>query len=416
MESKEIFSMALNICSPWYIKEVAMIRKEETRPGQIDIFIDFKPGSKFKDGTGTDCPVHDTIEKTWQHLNFFEHTCYIHARVPRIRTSNNKVEMVQVPWARTGSGFTLLYEAFAMLLIESEMPVKRAAKVLNIYDTRLWRIFNYWVARAVMSDDQSNVINIGIDETSTKKGHNYVTLAVDMKERRVIFVKPGKDAQVLSELKTHLDSKGCPSEQIQNFSMDMSPAFISGVVNNFPTSNITFDKFHIMKLINEAMDKVRIYERKQHSELKGHKYLFLRNSDKLSMNEISARSYFLNLYEDLGKAYRLKELFNDFWKIASVDDASGYLAFWCDLVEESCLQPFISVSKTIKAHWSGVVNYFKSKLNNGILEGINSKIQLAKKRARGYRNLDNFINMIYFIAGKLKFEYPLYLNCATHSI
>jgi transposase len=416
MESKEIFSMALNICSPWHMKEVAMIRKEETRPGQIDIYIDFKPGTKFKDSTGTDCPVHDTIEKTWQHLNFFEHTCYIHARVPRIRTSNNKVEMVKVPWARTGSGFTLLFEAFAMLLIESEMPVKRAAKVLNIYDTRLWRIFNYWVARAVLADVQSDVVNIGIDETSTKKGHNYVTIAVDMKERRVIFVEPGKDAQVLSELKTHLESKGCPSEQIENISMDMSPSFISGVINNFPTSKITFDKFHIMQKINEAMDKVRIYQRKLHSELKGHKYLFLRNSDKLSLNEIMARSNFLDLYEDLGKAYKLKEMFNDFWEFASIDEASGYLSFWCDLAEESCLQPFISVSKTIKGHWSGVVNYFKSKLNNGILEGINSKIQLAKKRARGYRNLDNFINMIYFIAGKLKFDYPQYLNCATHSI
>jgi hypothetical protein len=85
----------------------------------------------------------------------------------------------------------------------------------------------------------------------------------------------------------------------------------------------------------------------------------------------------------------------------------GVVAYWCDLVEESGIQPFKQAAKTLLAHWSGIVNYAESRLNNGILEGINSKIQLAKKRARGYRNINNFINMIYFIAGTLKFDYPL---------
>jgi transposase len=409
MNSTEIFTIALNIASPWFVKDIKMTRKSETISGQIDIYIDFKSGSKFKDNTGADCSIHDTVEKTWQHLNFFEHTCYLHARVPRIITSDNKVERVNVPWSRPNSGFTLLFEAFAMLLIESEMPVKRAAKVLNIYDTRLWRIFKYWIAKAILSDDQSKVVNIGIDETSIKKGHNYVTIAVDMDERRVIFAKPGKDSSLLSELSTHLQSKGCQSEQVKNISMDMSPAFISGTMSNFPNAHITFDKFHISKLINEAMDAVRKFERKEHEELKGYKYLFLRNHDKLSKEDMTAKSYFLNLYETLGVAYRLKELFNDLWEFSTVEEAGGYLAYLCDLVEDSKIQPFIRVANTIKSHWSGVINFFNSGLNNGILEGINSKIQLAKKRARGFRNIENFINMIFFIAGKLKFDYPLYV-------
>lgn len=98
-------------------------------------------------------------------------------------------------------------------------------------------------------------------------------------------------------------------------------------------------------------------------------------------------------------------MFNDFWEIKDTDEAEGYLAYWCDLARESKRQPFIKALETIKNHWRGIVNYIKSKINKGILEGLNSKIQLAKKRARGYRNIDNFINMIYFIAGKLKFDY-----------
>lgn len=408
MNSKEIFSIALNLNDPWYIRDIQMHKPDVDILGQIDIYIDYQIGFKFTDSTGNQCPVYDTVERTWQHLNFFEHRCMIHARVPRIQNKENKVARVNVPWARPQSGFTLLYEAYAMLLIESEMPVKKAANILHIHDTRLWRVFKYWVSRAYNADDQSNVVDLGIDETSTKKGHHYISLAVDMDKRRVIYAKEGKDASFLSALKDHLESKGCPNEQIQNICMDMSPAFIAGALSFFPKAHITFDKFHITKMINEAIDTVRKYERKQHDELKGFKYLFLRNSNHLSEKELLTRSYFLEMYESLGQSYRLKELFKDLWDFSSSEEAGGYLAYWCDIAEDSKIQPFMKVERTIKLHWSGIINFFKSNLNNGILEGINSKIQLAKKRARGFRNIDNFISMIYFIAGKLKFDYPLY--------
>jgi hypothetical protein len=96
--------------------------------GQLDIYIDFKPGSRFKDEHGLLSGAYDTEERTWQHLNFFEHTCYLHARVPRIKQSSGEIRTVVVPWARPGSGFTLLFEAFAMLLIG-----KPTTKYLLIY-------------------------------------------------------------------------------------------------------------------------------------------------------------------------------------------------------------------------------------------------------------------------------------------
>jgi transposase len=116
----------------------------------------------------------------------------------------------------------------------------------------------------------------------------------------------------------------------------------------------------------------------------------------------------MNKYKNLSDAYTMVQMFKDFGEFENVQDAKGYLAFWCDLAENTNMAPFIKASKTIKYHWEGIVNYIRSKISNGILEGINSKIQLAKKRARGYRNIENFINMIYFVAGKLKFNYPQY--------
>ena len=88
------------------------------------------------------------------------------------------------------------------------------------------------------------------------------------------------------------------------------------------------------------------------------------------------------------------------------EEAAAYLAYWCDQAEESKIFPMLKFGRTVKYHWSGIVNYIEHRLSNGILEGINSKIQLAKRRARGYANKKNFINMIYLIAGKLKFRFP----------
>jgi transposase len=410
MNSSQLFEMALGLSKPWYVKEIKMGLDEGKTHGQIDIYLDFERGYKFLDKSSNEQKVHDTVERQWQHLNFFQHTCYLHARLPRVITSEGKVVNVEVPWSRPGSGFTLLFEAFSMLLIESEMPVNKAAGIMNVYPQRIWNIFSYWINKAFKNDDQAKVETIGIDETSIKKGHNYVTVAVDMDERRVIYVTPGKGSDCIVKLQTHLQKKGVEQNQIKQACIDMSPAYITGIANNFPKAEITFDKFHIIKVINEAMDTVRKLERREFSMLKGYKYVFLKNDKQLSIREKDARYTLLDLYPVLANAYRLKEMFNELWGFKAIEEASGFLAYWCDLVKESGIFPFQKAAKTIMAHWTGIVNYAKSRLNNGILEGINSKIQLAKKRARGYRNIDNFINMIYFIAGKLKFDYPLYFT------
>ena len=143
MNSEHIFKMALGIEIPWDIVSVTL---EETGiEKELHISVDFNRGTKFPDSTGALCEVHDTKEKTWRHLNFFEHSCYIHCRVPRIKTSDNKVRLIEVPWARTGSGFTLLFEGYVMTLIESEMPVNKIGQLVHEDAHRLWTIFNYWI-------------------------------------------------------------------------------------------------------------------------------------------------------------------------------------------------------------------------------------------------------------------------------
>jgi len=197
-----------------------------------------------------------------------------------------------------------------MSLIENDMPVNKAATLLSVYPHRLWTVFKYWLNRALEKDDQTQVVEIGIDETSSKRGHNYVTLAVDLDQRRVIFATEGKDETTVERLQKHLEEKQVKPQQIKNISIDMSPAYISGIMKHFGDSAIVFDRFHITKLLNEAMDKVRKQERRLHNALKGHKYTFLKHNKNLTEKQRLQKYQLIEDYPVLGEAYRLKELFN----------------------------------------------------------------------------------------------------------
>ena len=404
--SAEIFSLALGLIKPWFVEKVNF--EGDSINKELHIYLKFKRGSKFISSDGNEYSAHDTVERTWQHLNFFQHKCYLHSKVPRVVQKDGKTTTHQVPWARKGSGFTLLFEAYSMLLIENEMPVNKVARIVGVYPNRLWNVFSYWISKAHKADKIEKLKSVGFDETSTRKGHNYVTTCVDLDTRRVLFVSKGKGSENINEAVEYLETKSVKAKEIKQVCIDMSPAFISGCINYLPEAAITFDKFHVVKEVRKAMDELRKLERKGNDMLKGHKYTFLKN--KLSHKIQDERDLLMELYPKLGEGYRLLQMFDDFWEIDDKIEAESYLAYWCDFAIDSKIAPFKTAVNMIKAHWSGIINYIVSKINNGILEGLNSKIQLAKKRARGYRNIDNFINMIYFTCGKLKFDYPLYLT------
>jgi transposase len=408
MNSEALMSMALGLELPWKIKSVEL-KKGASECPELHIDIGFTRGSRFPDGEGKLCPVHDTQSRRWQHLNFFEHACFIHCDVPRIKTSEGKIIRANVPWARKNSGFTSLFEAYAMVLIESEMPVNKVGRLMRVNPNRIWTIFNHWIRRAYVADDPSSITQLGIDETSRRKGHQYITLGVDMQSSRVIHVTKGKGKQSVHDIAHYLSLKGVAKRQIKQVSMDLSPAFISAAMQAFPKASIHFDRFHVVKLLNEAMDEVRRAEAKEYQQIKGHRYTFLRNPANLSEAKKLELKEMISLYPTLGEAYRMKETFQLMWQMPDQESASRYVDLWCDYaINYAGIPAFAKFAKTVLSHKSGIINFIESRITNAVLEGINSKVQLAKRRARGYRNLDNFINMIYFLCGKLRFDYPLY--------
>lgn len=404
MKDTELLQIALGLTPPWQVS-TAEFNADEKR---LDIRLDFPKGSTFI------CPkcgqsgvkAHDTIEKTWRHLNFFQHQAYLTARVPRIDCDKCGTHLIDVPWARPGSGFTLLFEAMIMVLAKA-MPVKTIAEFVNEHDTRLWRILHHYVDEARQAADHSQVKHVGMDETSRRKGHNYVSLFVDLDETRVLFATDGKDASTVDRFKEDLIAHGGDPRAIEEMCCDMSPAFISGVEKQFPEAHITFDKFHVLKILNEAVDQVRREETKDRPELKGSRYLWLKNPSNLKTSQAEQLEHLtikkLNL--KTSRAYHIKLNFQEFYQQSS-QTAETFLKKWYFWATHSRLEPMKKAAYTIKNHWDGVLRWFESRINNGILEGINSLIQAAKARARGYRTERALTTMIYLIAGKLSFDLP----------
>jgi transposase len=404
MKDTELLQIALGLAPPWQVS-AAEFDPDQKR---LDIRLDFPKGSTFT------CPTcgqvglkaYDTIEKTWRHLNFFQHEAHLTARVARINCDQCGTRLVDVPWARAGSGFTLLFEAMIMVLAKA-MPVKTIAAFVNEHDTRLWRILHHYVDDARKGADHSQVRQVGVDETSRRRGHNYVSLFVDLEESRVLFATGGKDASTVKRFKQDLIEHGGDPSAIEEMCCDMSPAFISGVEKQFPEAHLTFDKFHVIKILNDAVDQVRREEIKDRPELKGSRYIWLKNQPNLKVPQMDLLEQLtikkLNL--KTSRAYHIKLNFQELYQ-QPVEFAETYLKKWYFWATHSRLEPIINAAYTIKNHWDGVLRWFKSKINNGILEGINSMIQAAKARARGYRTERNLITMIYLIAGKLKFDLP----------
>ena len=328
------------------------------------------------------------------------------ARVPRIKCSNCSVRLINVPWARAGSEFTLLFEAYIMILAPS-MPVKRIAELVSEHDTRLWRLIQHHVDEAREEADYSDVKKVGVDETSSKRGHNYVSLFVDLEKQKTIFATEGKDSATVELFKDDLSKHHGDPEAIVDVSCDMSPAFIKGVEENLPNASITFDKFHVLKGLNEAVDEVRRQEQKDHPELKNSRYIFLKNPENLTDKQANRLEdiKLKNLNLKTIRAYQIRLNFQELW-LQPPDKAEAFLKKWYFWATHSRLEPVKEAAYTIKRHWDGVLNWFESRINNGILEGFNSLVQAAKARARGYRTTEYLITMIYLITGKLRFNLP----------
>jgi transposase len=404
VDTKDLFALALGLTKPWYVARNEL----DTVKRQLEIGIDFERGGSFPcpECGQAGCKAYDTEERRWRHLNFFQYETILRARVPRIDCQRCGKRLVNVPWARPGSGFTLLFEALLMTMVP-HMPVAAAARLVGEHDTRLWRVIHHYVDQAVAMRDDSAVKRVGIDETSSRRGHNYISIFVDLDVPRVLFATEGKDSSTVGRFAEDLSAHGGDPASIKEACIDMSAAFISGVGESLPAASVTFDKFHVTKIIGDAVDKTRREERARHPELKGQRYSLLRNPETMTDAQLAFVSDLLlrKTHLKTARAFHLKLAFQDFYRQPRVA-AEGYLKKWCSWATRSRVAAMVAAARTIRNHWHGVLRWFTSKITNGLLEGINSLIQAAKAKARGYRTSRNLIAMVYLLTGKLELNLP----------
>lgn len=405
MNPESLFSLALGITPPWEVEGIEFSKESK----RLDIKIGFSRGASFACPVcGSAAPVHDTSVKSWRHLNFFQYEAYLTARVPRVKCPNAGcgVKQVQVSWARPGSGFTLLFEALVMALVR-EMPVKVAAALLGEHDTRLWRVVDHYVQSARAQADHSDVKRVGIDETSAKRGQDYISLFFDLDQRRLLFGTEGKDHETVRAFAKDLKDHHGEPENITAACIDMSKAFIKGVTEALPNAEITFDPFHMIQIMNKALGEVRSEEARLYPEMmKGSRYAFLKNPENLTEKQDETLTRLCNYRLKTARAYLIKLALQDVYFSTSREEAEGLLQKWYSWAIRSQIDQVKKVAKTVKNHWNGILSYFDSQLSNGFLEAVNGLIQAAKRRARGYRSTKNLINMAYLIAGKLDFRLP----------
>jgi transposase len=228
---KELFSAALGVEEPVYIDEIAF----DPSAGELHIHMNFRRGGKF---SCSECgaeglPVHDTAKKTWRHMNFFQYRCYIHMRTPRTICPKCGERLRVPPQTRKQSGFTLLFEAFVMALAK-EMPISRIGELVGENDTRIWRIVRGYVNRAYVQKSFTDTEKIGVDETSSRKGHNYVTVFADMESGDVLFATEGKDSSAIKAFAEELPKAEAAPEQVKEVTMDSLALSFAARLTIFP--------------------------------------------------------------------------------------------------------------------------------------------------------------------------------------
>ena len=400
MNTNELFAQALPLVSPWIVAESHF----EGKPKKLQLTVELAEGTTRMDcpecGAGG-CSIHDRRERKWRHLNFWQYETELKARVPRVRCRQCGIHQVKVPWARKGSGFTLLFEAMAMELIRV-MPVKQAAEIMGENDTRIWNIVHHYIDEAYGKSDWSAVERIAVDETSRKKGHVYVTNFIDLETGKLLFITPGKDACTVEHFVAQLAEFKGKAKSITEVALDMSPAFKKGVTEHLREAQMVLDRFHVMMLAGKAFDEVRKEVARENGGLgRGGMWALRGNEERLSESMVEIRRQLLKEHSKLNRAMNLRECLRDLWLYANGELAEEHFQWWYQWARRCRLEPFKELAKTLKDHWDGIVAYFDNYTTSAMIEAVNGRLQLARKRAYGYRSFKNFRAIALWIAGDL---------------
>jgi transposase len=407
MKDTTLYDELLGLKQPWYVAGVRLdVVKQEV---EVEV--------RSKDTTWA-CPecqgrmhIHEYAERRWRHLDSCQFKTIIVCQVPRVQCSEHGTQMVQVPWAEKQGRFTKLFERFAIAVLQ-ECSTSAGSGLLKISWDEADGIKQRAVKRGLERKEEKVCPQIGIDEKSYGKGNKFVTIVASIQEEATIgeHVGDGKGKDGLKDYWSKFDK--IELQAIEAISMDMSAAYRQSVIDNVPDApeKVVFDRFHIMQHVNESLNEVRREEQKELSSmgntiLAGTRIIWLYGEENVPERYNTILGELKGKKLKTARGWALKEAIRGLWKCSTEKEGQVFFEEWYSWAIRSRLEPVKKVARMMKRHLPNIVSYFRHRITNAALEGINNKIQSLIKKAYGYRNTDRFKNDILFHCGGLNL-YP----------
>lgn len=302
-----------------------------------------------------------------------------------------------------GQMMTRRYEQYLAKLCEL-LHARAVAQLENLSWSTVARIDRKYLEKRSQAQCFENVRQVGIDEVAYKKGQNYVTVVSDLISRKVLWV--GKDRSKATVAAFFAELGPAATAQIEVVAMDMAPAYTAAVEEGAPQAIIVYDRFHIMKYVHEAVDQVRRDEQaaadtQGKTTLKNKRWVLLKREKNLKVKERTKLAELLALNANLATSYVLKEDFTLFFECRDIDSAVQFLDGWIKRAKESQLQPFLHLVQQLQRWRFNLLNYFITPVSNGLAEAINNHINLIKRTAYGFRDVEFFMLKILQRCGNL---------------
>ena len=401
----EHYQQILGDTSPWTVREV----KLDVARLVNDVKLMVKPDAIWA------CPtcqsrmhIKEWRTRRWRHLDSCQFKTILEAEVPVVECSEHGAQTVQVPWAEGSSRFTLFFESFALEVLAA-CSAARAGELLDISWDEADGIKQRAVRRGLTRRQISGLEYVCVDEKAVGRGHDYVTVVTGViaGKPQVLYIGDGRGEEGLNGFWVWLGPEACA--RIKAVSMDMGRPYQNSVRRYCLNAELIFDPFHLMKLLNGAVDEVRRREAVMGTEiecmaLKKTRQMWLWGEENLPARHAARFAALKDSTLKTARAWRLKELWRAFKRCLDVDDAHAFFHKWYALAMRSKLEPVKKVARTFKAHLSGIVSIFKHGFCNALAEGVNSRIQLLMQKSCGYRNRQRLKTDILFHFGNLNMD------------
>lgn len=353
------------------------------------------------------------VDSRWQHLDLGLWQLQIRARLRRLSCPTHGVITESVPFARPGSRFTRDFEQLVAWLA-TKMDATAITKLTKISWRTVGRIIERVVADQLDPHRLDELFEIGVDEISWRKHHNYLTLVANHRTGKVVWGGEGKNAATLDGFFGELGDDRCA--QLSAISMDMGQAFAKSARTNAPNATICLDPFHVVALATRAVDDVRrpMWQEMRRlpnpdiaRQFKGARWALLKNPDTLTDRQAVTLTAIRRHGGTMWRAYTLKEALRAiFAGDLNVDAAGELLDRWCSWAQRCRLAPFVKLGRTIRAHRAGILATIEHGLTNGRVEGLNNRVRLIVRRAFGFHSAQAALALVMLSCGPITTEPP----------